>query len=42
MWMQLFTVALAAALALAVGAVALESEDEAKPGNLPMRDLRQR
>ena len=42
MWMQLFTVALAAALALAVGAVALESEDEAKPGNLPVRDLRQR
>ena len=42
MWMQLFTVALAAALALAVGAVALESEDEAKLGNLPVRDLRQR
>lgn len=38
MWMQLFTVALAAALALAVGAVALESEDEAKP----VRNLRQR
>jgi hypothetical protein len=38
MWMQLFTVALAAALALAVGAVALEAEDEAKP----VRNLRQR
>lgn len=42
MWMQLFTVALAAALALAVGAVALESEDEAKSGELPVRNLRQR
>jgi hypothetical protein len=31
-------------LALAVGAVALEfeAEDEAKPGNLPVRDLHQR
>jgi hypothetical protein len=42
MWMQLFTVALAAALALAVGAVALESEDEVKSGELPVRNLRQR
>jgi hypothetical protein len=41
MWMQLFIVALAAALALAVGAVALEAEDEAKPGELPVRNLRQ-
>jgi hypothetical protein len=38
MWMQLFTVALAAALALAVGAVALGYEEEAKP----VRNLRQR
>ncbi len=43
MWIQLFTVALTAALALAVGAVALESDDEAKPArHLPVRNMRQR
>ncbi|HEY4141385.1 MAG TPA: hypothetical protein VGM57_08235 [Pseudolabrys sp.] len=42
MWTQLFIVALAAALALAVGAVALEAEDEAKSSNLPARDLHPR
>lgn len=38
MWIQLFTVVLAIALASAIGAVALESQDEAKP----VRNLRQR
>ena len=38
MWMQLFTVVLAVALAFAVGAIALESQEEAKP----IRNLRQR
>ena len=38
MWIQLFTVALAVALAFAVGAIALESQEEAKP----VRNLRQR
>jgi hypothetical protein len=42
MWTELFIIALAAALALAVGAVALEAEEEAKPGNLPARDLHPR
>jgi hypothetical protein len=42
MWIQLFTVALAAALALAVGAVALQSEDEIKSDTVPLRNLRQR
>ena len=37
MWMQLFTVVLAVALASVVGAVALESKEEAKP----IRNLRQ-
>jgi hypothetical protein len=31
MWIQLFTVVVAIALASAVGAIALESQDEAKP-----------
>jgi hypothetical protein len=35
MWIQLFTVVLAIALASAVGAIALESQDEAKPVRTP-------
>lgn len=38
MWMQLFTVVLAIALGSALGAIALESQGEAKP----VRKLRQR
>lgn len=38
MWMPLFTVVLAVALASAAGAIVLESQDEAKP----VRKLRQR
>jgi len=38
MWMQLFTVVLAIALGSALGAVALESHEEAKP----VRNWRQR
>ena len=38
MWIQLFTVVLAVALASAVGAIALEWKEEAKP----IRQLRQR
>lgn len=35
MWIQLFTVVLAIALASAVGAIALESHEEAKPLRTP-------
>lgn len=42
MWMQLFFVVLAVALASAFGAIALEAKEEAKSGNLPIRNLRQR
>ena len=34
MWMQLFSVVLAVALASAIGAIALESKEEAKSDNL--------
>ena len=42
MWIQLFTVVLAIALGFGLGALALESYEEAKSGNLPVRNLRQR
>jgi hypothetical protein len=38
MWIQMFTVVLAVALASAVGAIALESKAEAKSSNMPVRD----
>lgn len=43
MWIQLFTVVLTIALGFGLGALALESYEEAKSGrNLPVRNLRQR
>lgn len=38
MWIQMFAVVLAVALASAVGAIALESRAEAKSANMPIQD----